>query len=52
MGEWGGGGGQVTRPALASQFGNMLGRVGETQQIVRPGKSFHLIAGTETQAEL
>lgn len=35
------GGAQVTRPALASQFGNMLRRVG--QQNVRPAKHFPLI---------
>lgn len=45
----GGGGGQVSRPTLASQFGNMLGRVGEKQQNVRPGKNFHLIAGRRSR---
>lgn len=40
-GRAGGRGGQVTRPALASQFGNMLRQVG--QQNVRPTKHFHLI---------
>lgn len=48
----GGGGGRVTRPAPASQFGNMLGRVGERQQNVRPGKNFHLIVGQNLRRDV